>query len=95
MSVTDDRTSPAAAGATPAPEEHSAPPRPAKQSRWKHALAVTLPPILLGIVILGIWYFISYVMLSDRRRFLLRPPHQVVRVGFLDWDNFHTILESL
>ena len=52
------------------------------------SMAVALPPILLGLLIVGVWYFISYVMLEERRRFLLRPPHQVIEVGFLDWDNF-------
>ncbi len=59
-----------------------------KRHRWRHAMAVALPPIVLGLLIVGVWYFISYVMLEERRRFLLRPPHQVVEVGFLDWDNF-------
>ena len=58
-------------------------------------MAVALPPLVLGIIIIGVWYFISYVMLEDRRRFLLRPPHQVIEVGFLDWDNFSEILEAL
>jgi NitT/TauT family transport system permease protein len=72
-----------------------APPAPRKQSRVRHMLSVALPPILLGLVIIGIWYYISYVLLSDRRRFLLRPPHQVIDKGFLDWDNFHEILDGL
>lgn len=50
---------------------------------------------MLGIGILGVWYFISYVLLEERRRFLLRPPHQVIEKGFLDWDNFSTILSGL
>ncbi len=54
-----------------------------------------LPPIVLGSGFLGIWYLISYRVLEPRRRFLLRPPHEVVQVGFLDWDNFSTILSAL
>ena len=54
-----------------------------------------LPPIVLGSGFVGIWYLLSYGLLEPRRRFLLRPPHQVVKVGFLDWDNFSDILESL
>ena len=54
-----------------------------------------LPPIVLGSGFVCIWYLISYGLLEPRRRFLLRPPHQVVQVGFLDWDNFSDILESL
>ncbi len=54
-----------------------------------------LPPILLGIVILAGWYFVSYVVLDERRRFLLQPPHLVVQNGFLDWDVFSEILRAL
>ena len=49
----------------------------------------------MGIVVLAAWYFVSYVMLDESRRFLLRPPHEVLQVGFLDWDNFSEILSGL
>src|SRR5262245_31979956 len=92
MSVTENRADvDAQANELPA----DTPPAPLKQSRWKHIVSVALPPIVLGIVIIGIWYFISYVLLEDRRRFLLRPPHQVIEKGFLDWENFHEILDAL
>ena len=94
MSVTDDRA--ATELGTAAPEQPAdAPPVQQKTSRFRHIIAVALPPIVLGLVLIGVWYFISYVMLSERRRFLLRPPHQVINEGFLDWDNFHEILEGL
>ena len=51
-----------------------------------------LPPIFLGSGFVGIWYLISYGILEPRRRFLLRPPHEVIQVGFLDWDNFFCLL---
>lgn len=54
-----------------------------------------LPPVALGVFIIGLWYFISYVVLDDKRRFLLRPPHQVFMVGFANWDNFREILGGL
>lgn len=54
-----------------------------------------LPPIFLGSGFIGIWYLISYGILEPRRRFLLRPPHEVLQVGFLDWDNFLPILNAL
>jgi NitT/TauT family transport system permease protein len=68
---------------------------PTTPGRARGVAAVVLPPIVLGVVILGIWYFISYQVLEERRRFLLRPPHQVIQVGFLEWDNFSTILDAL
>jgi NitT/TauT family transport system permease protein len=59
-------------------------------------LAVTvLPPLVLGAVLVGVWYFITYVVLAPRRRFLLPPPHDVVRVGFLDSENLGEMLDGL
>lgn len=63
-----------------------------KIRRWTRRF---LPPILLGLLIIGLWYFVSYIILDEQRRFLLRPPHQVWLVGFADWDNFSEILGGL
>jgi NitT/TauT family transport system permease protein len=57
--------------------------------------SIVLPPLVLGAVAIGIWYFVSYVMLDDDRRFLMRPPHEVVRIGFLDWENLSELLQGL
>ena len=54
-----------------------------------------LPPLIMGAAIIGMWYFVSYVVLDEGRRFLLRPPHQVIQVGFLEWENFSEILSGL
>jgi NitT/TauT family transport system permease protein len=54
-----------------------------------------LPPVVLGLFLLGVWYFISYVVLDDARRFLLKPPHEVVAVGFLDGANFAEMMSGL
>jgi NitT/TauT family transport system permease protein len=54
-----------------------------------------LPPILLGLLIIGLWYFISYGVLDEQRRFLLRPPHEVWTVGFANGENFSEILGGL
>jgi len=66
----------------------------AGRNRVRTVAGSILPPLLFGVFLAGVWYFISYVMLDPSRRFLLRPPHQVISVGFLDWDNFSTILEK-
>ena len=66
-----------------------------QKSTARHLAGVILPPLVMGGIVLGIWYFVSYAMLSERRRFLLRPPHEVLKVGFLDWDNFSDILDAL
>ncbi len=65
------------------------------KSRRREFAETVVPPFILGLGILGAWYFVSYVILDERRRFLMRPPHQVVEVGFLDWDNFSEILQGL
>ncbi|HCV36988.1 MAG TPA: nitrate ABC transporter permease [Acidimicrobiaceae bacterium] len=56
-------------------------------SRSEHVARATLPPIALGLALVGLWYCISYLVLEESRRFLLRPIHQVIEVGFLDSDN--------
>ena len=54
-----------------------------------------LPPLILGAAIVGAWYYVSYGLLTPERRFLLRPPHEILQVGFLDWDHFSEILLAL
>lgn len=64
-------------------------------SRSKTLAGAVLPPLVLGSLFIGFWYLISYVLLEQSRRFLLQPPHQVLEVGFLEWDNFSRILKAL
>ena len=47
------------------------------------------------LVFLGGWYFVSYGLLTEDRRFLLPPPHAVVQVSFLDAFNRTDILQAL
>jgi NitT/TauT family transport system permease protein len=54
-----------------------------------------LPPAVVLVAALGLWYLASYVLLSPDRRFLLPPPHAVLRVGFLDRDNLTELLAAL
>ena len=63
-----------------------------RRERWP---TIVLPPVVLGTVAIGVWYLISYVVLAPRRRFLLRPPHEVLQHGFLDWEAFSEILDGL
>lgn len=66
-----------------------------KRSLSRGVGATVLPPLVFGIGLVGFWYFVSYVLLDESRRFLLQPPHEVVRVGFLDGENFAEILSGL
>ncbi len=65
------------------------------RSRFSRLVSVVVPPIAVGGVIIGVWYFFSYVVLDSDRRFLLRAPHEVVRKGFLDRENLGEILAGL
>ena len=54
-----------------------------------------LPPLVLGAFVIVGWYGISYGLLDERRRFLLKPPHEVLAQGFLDWPTFSEMLSGL
>lgn len=78
--------------ATERPADSPPPPR---KARGSSAAATILPPIVMGMIVIAGWYFVSYVMLDASRRFLLRPPHQVAQVGFLEWENLSEMLSGL
>jgi NitT/TauT family transport system permease protein len=61
----------------------------------QRTIAAVVPPLVVLGLLVGVWYFVSYVILEPRRQFLLHPPHEVVREGFLDSDNFAEILDGL
>ena len=51
-------------------------------------------PLVVLAAVLGLWYFVSYVVLEPARRFLLPPPHVVITDGFLG-PNLEAMLEAL
>lgn len=57
--------------------------------------SIVLPPLVAGVLILGLWYYVTYGVLESEKRFLLQPPHEVLRVGFFDWDNLSSLLEGV
>ncbi|MFL5796477.1 MAG: ABC transporter permease [Actinomycetota bacterium] len=67
-------------------------PPPRKGGRLRRFLVVVGPPLLVGCLFLGIWNLLSYVVLNPTQRFLLPPPLQVVKVGFLNWPHLKEIL---
>ena len=68
--------------------------RPARRRRSR-ALAQVIAPVIVFLLVIGGWLFISYVLLDPRRRFLMPPPQAVVQVGFLDSRNLTEILGAL
>jgi NitT/TauT family transport system permease protein len=90
MSVDTD-----AAGPTPATaRDLSRVPRQAgaRGERW---LAFWGPPLVVLLVMLALWYAVSYLLLSPERRFLLPPPHAVVQIGFMDPLNLRELFAAL
>lgn len=65
------------------------------KSRGRELAETVMPPIVLGCGVIAFWYLVSYVVLEESRRFLLRPMHQVLDVGFFDWENFSEIMSGL
>ena len=61
----------------------------------KKLTASLLPPFVVVCVAIGILYLITYFGLSKNERFILPPLHEIVSVGFLQWDHFHEILKAL
>jgi NitT/TauT family transport system permease protein len=55
---------------------------------------VGLPLAVFGLIIGG-WYAVSELALNQQQRFMLPPPHQVLKIGFLDWQNFTALVSAL
>jgi NitT/TauT family transport system permease protein len=87
MTVTELEERPAVVSGTAAP-----PPRRIRR-QWKPVDVIA--PAAVFIIVLGIWFFVSYVVLSPSRRFLLPPPQSVMQVGFFQSANLTEILHAL
>jgi NitT/TauT family transport system permease protein len=58
-------------------------------------IAQVIAPIVVFLLVIGVWLFISYVLLEPRRRFLMPPPQDVVAVGLLNPANVGEIMSAL
>ncbi len=58
-------------------------------------LRSVLLPLAVGAVVIAVWYVASLVLLPERRRFILPPPHEVVAVAFFDLDNLRELLAPI
>jgi NitT/TauT family transport system permease protein len=65
---------------------------PAGGKRW---VSFWAPPFVVLIAMIGLWYGVSYLLLSPQRRFLVPPPHDVIRVAFFDRLNLEELLGAL
>ena len=62
------------------------------RGRW---LAFWGPPAAVLVAVLGLWYAVSYLLLDPQRRFLVPPPHEVIRVSFFDPFNLKELMGAL
>jgi NitT/TauT family transport system permease protein len=64
--------------------------------RRKNVLKNSVVPVLCALAAgIGVWYAVTYLVLSDQRRFLLPPPDKVLKVGLLDPTHLEPKLEAL
>jgi NitT/TauT family transport system permease protein len=61
----------------------------------RRAVAQVVAPLVVFALMIGVWLFISYILLEPRRRFLMPPPQEVVRIGLFDARNLTEILGGL
>ena len=52
-------------------------------------------PAVVAVLAIGLWYAVSYRLLTEDTRFLVPPPDAVLRVGFLDPLNRAELLDGL
>jgi NitT/TauT family transport system permease protein len=71
----------------------------APKRRASSAAVRLVPPLVTFTAVIGVWYFISYVIMNEnRRRVALPPPHLVLGDGILTWERkrgLRPILESM
>jgi NitT/TauT family transport system permease protein len=80
-STTTEQTGPDAALASPSPE---LPVTLSRRSRKGSRLRDAGPPLIVFLVIVGLWYIVTYFVLPQPLRFLLPAPQDIVIKGFLD-----------
>ncbi|GLK18092.1 ABC transporter permease [Herbiconiux flava] len=78
----------------PAPPKNRTLMRPATVKKSRSKAMTWVPPIVVFLALLGIWYAITFLVLDEKRRFLMPPPHEVV-AAFFDPATFGEILVAL
>jgi NitT/TauT family transport system permease protein len=68
---------------------------PRSPARSRHRTVRIVAPMVVFAAVIGVWFFVSYVLLDSSRRFLMPPPQSVVQVGFFETANLTEILHAL
>lgn len=78
-----------------APEARPLPaPGPALAASRRLGTKIGLPLLVAGVIV-GLWYFVSLVVLTPDQRFMLPTPDRVLEVGFFTWSNFTALVSAL
>jgi NitT/TauT family transport system permease protein len=93
--VTGAPTTQAAAPRLEARPQEATVSRSRPRGRGRSVLWTVLPPLIAFGCFVGINYLFSYVILSPSRRFLMPPPHEVVRNGLFNHQHLHEQLAAL
>ncbi|MGU3435116.1 ABC transporter permease [Actinomycetes bacterium M1A6_2h] len=67
----------------------------AKRKSLASRMIGPIPVLATFVVAIAAWYAVSYLVLTPTRRFLLPPPHQILRVSVLDFDHLGPMLSAL
>lgn len=78
----------------PALSDLDAASEPRRGAARRAAAAIVSPAAVLALLVV-IWYAVSYLLIDPQVRFLAPPPHEVVRIAFLDPANLAELLAAL
>ena len=92
MTATEPRPADAPATTTAQPAPMSAP---TSTSRVRRALGVWLPPFIVLLAAIGIWYLYSTWIGETERKISLPYFHDVVDVAFLDGENRSELFDAV
>jgi NitT/TauT family transport system permease protein len=70
-------------------------PRARRRGRGRKRLLNAALPVGVFVVLVGIWYAITYLVLDPQRRFLLPPPQQVITDALFDGPTMQKIGDAL
>jgi NitT/TauT family transport system permease protein len=64
-------------------------------SWWRRTTRAAVGPLVVLAILIGIWYFITYVILDPTRRFLMPAPQTVINTAFLNHADLILLLKGL
>ena len=62
---------------------------------WKKTAGVVVGPLVVLVILIGIWYLVTYVVLDPTRRFLMPAPQTVINTAFFQRADLIFLLKGL